>query len=214
MKRHILEAFLNGDAAALLAGAAALLGGAKDAFNNFIKDAGGWEGIQDWLISIPGEGYKQASDMLKTLAESFESFGDDVVGPIGDAINEILDTGDVAPQADGGLGETHDIFTPEGEGIPNVPVGEIPGVGSEGGGMNRDEGGGGYGDSAGGGGSSGGGGTTPLGDSPEPSAPDPSGNQPTAEDLGVPDGSYIETRPDGTVQITYPDGTVEVRTWP
>lgn len=219
MGRHILEALLNGDPTGLLAGGAAFLGGAWDALKEKFEEAGGWDAVQDMFEDFRDEWlpdastYERAREALDELLENVNEFRENVAEDIGDAVNDILDTGDVEAQADGGLGETHDIFTPETDGVPNPPVGEIPGVGTGGGGMNRDVDSGYGGDSGGGGGSSPDS-PTPLGDSSPPPAPDPYGNAPTAEDLGVPEGSYIETRPDGTVQITYPDGTTEVRTWP
>ena len=71
-----------------------------------------------------------------------------------------------------------------------------------------------------GGGSSSGGssssGTTPLGGTGAAGGTGSSTTTPpTASDLGVDPGSYVEYQPNQhQVQITYPDGSTETRPWP
>ncbi|HEY0591815.1 MAG TPA: hypothetical protein VGF40_08610, partial [Thermoanaerobaculia bacterium] len=141
-----------------------ILGGAGDALKEKFQEWTGHDDVQEYLDELlddflpDASTYEQAREKLGELVENFKEFGEDVVAEIGDVIEDILDTGAVPETTDGGLGETHDIFTPESD-VPNPPVGEVPGIGGSATGMDRDVGG-----PSGGGGSSGGGG----GSSPPP----------------------------------------------
>lgn len=225
---HVLDAILSGDWTRLVdSGIGAALGGALDALKEKWKEESPWENTKKWAEKffedfIPSA-MNEVKERVEELYENVKDLGEEVFKEIGDEVRDILDTGEVQPQTDGHLGETHDIMTPETEvGGQDVgfDVGTIPGMGSGGAGTSRDagvdSGGSGYG-----GGGSGSGGTTPLGESGGGEAP--SGEtpgeppSPTYEDLGLdPDsGAYIEYQPsEGQVQITYPDGTVETRPWP
>lgn len=226
---HILEALLNGDlSGALSAGLGAVFGGAKDALKDLFKDKDPREEFkkelknfvkglyEDW---VPAAGQlDRIADDIKDLAKDVETFGKDVVSSIADTVNGALDTGQIPAQTDGGLGQTHDIFTPKDSSIPDMPVGTLPGMGSDAAGTSRDGGdAGGYSSGSSSGGSSPSGGTTPLGGTGDaPGAPGSDTTQPpTASDLGVDPNSYIEYQPNQhQVQITYPDGTTETRPWP
>jgi hypothetical protein len=155
---------------------------------------------------------------VNQLLKDVQSEAQDVFKPIADAVGDALGDGQIKPQGDGGLGKTAEDFT-QGGNVPAPPMGDMPGISTEGAGTSRDGGdyGGGGGSS---GGSSGGGsqGTTPLGGSSGGSPGSGTGTQPpTAGDLGLDPNSnaYIEYQPNqGQVQISYPDGTTETRPWP
>jgi hypothetical protein len=216
--RHIWEAFLNGDLTAVgSAIAGGLAGGAWDSLQEKINEWTGYDSVQEWFNDLVDDlvpdvsTYEEARERLDELWENFTEFGEQVVQDIGDAVSDILDTGAIDAQTDGGLGETQDIFTPESD-APDLTPGDLPGISVPETGMNRDAGGGGgSGYNSGGGGDS----PTPLGETggseapPSDSAPPP----PSAEDLGLPPGSFVEYQP-GQVVITYPDGTTETRPWP
>ena len=191
------------------------------------KEESPWEDIkkraQEFSEDFVPSAMNEVRERVEELYENTKDLGEEVFKEIADEVADILDTGEVQPQTDGHLGETHDIMTPEAEvGGQDVgfDVGTIPGMGSGGAGMSRDAGS----DSGGsghGGGGSGSVGTTPLGESgggeaplaETPGEPPP----PTYEDVGLDQdsGAYIEYQPsEGQVQITYPDGTVETRPWP
>ena len=210
---HILEAFLHGDFSSLWPPLAAVFTGAynalKDKWNEIRDEFDPLEQLKKFVKGyyddlVPSQ-FERIRKDIETLKNEVEQFGKDVVQQIADAVNQALDTGEIAPvAADGGLGAAHDIFTPDGQ-VP-MDFGTLPGIDEQGGGMNRDAGGGGGGGYSGGTGGSGGGGTTPVGGGTQP---------PTTSDLGVEPGSYIEYQPNqGQVVITHPDGTTETRPWP
>lgn len=226
---HILNALLNGDfAGALNAGLGALFEGAQDAIKDFFKDKDPREEFQNELKNfvkglyedwVPAAGeLDRIADDVKQLADDVKSFGEDVVSSIADTVNGALDTGQIPAQSDGGLGQTHDIFTPKDDAVPEMPVGTLPGMGSDAAGMPRDGGdAGGDGGGSSSGGSSSGGSPTPLGGTGAPAGGTgtSSTTPPTAADLGVEPNSYIEYQPNqGQVQITHPDGSTETRPWP
>lgn len=217
---HILEAFLKGDPSALWAGAGAVLSGGWDAlndkWNDFVDDATGRKDVEDYVKDLidnllpDPEMWEHTREKLEELYENAKSEGEEVVKEIADTVKDALDTGAIDQQGDGGLGQTHDIWTPEADGVPDMPVGDLPGIGGSSAGAPRDGGDYGGGADYGGGGSSGGG-TTPIGgDSSAP--PTSSSAPPTAADLGLPEGSYVEYQP-GQMVITYPDGSTVVRPW-
>jgi hypothetical protein len=232
---HVLDAVLNGDFSSLFPSAlSSLIDWAKDAFNEklnelnpakeFMKDLKDWakNQFEDWMpdASELERIEKDINDLLKDVT----TWGKEVVSDIGDTVQNALGSGQIPAQTDGGLGQTHDIFTPDGE-VP-MDVGTLPGMGTDAAGTSRAADGG-YGDSGGygGSGSSGSsqGGTTPLGGSgsgsgSSTSSPGSGGTQPpTASDLGIDpnSGAYIEYQPSlNQVVITYPDGSTETRPWP
>jgi hypothetical protein len=218
---HILDAFLSGDPSALWAAVGAVVSGGWDAvnekWNDLVDDATGRKDVKEYLEDLfndllpDPEMWNHTREKLDELWENAKSEGEEVFQQIADTVQQALDTGEISQQGDGGLGATHDIWTPEADDVPQMPVGDLPGIGDAEAGMPRD-GGGDYGSSPGGysGGSSSS--PTPIGDTPSgPSAPS---GPPTASDLGVPEGSYIEYQPGAhQVVITYPDGTTEVRPW-
>jgi hypothetical protein len=232
---HVLEAVLNGDLSALLPSAlSSIIDGAEDALkeklNEFnpakevMKDLKDWakNQFENWMPDADGleRVEKDVNDLLKDV----QTWGKDVVSDIGDTVQNALDSGQIPAQTDGGLGQTHDIFTPNGQ-VP-MDMGTLPGMGTDAVGTSR-SGDGGYGDSGdgyGGSGSSGSsqGGTTPLGGSGSSAgtsnASSGDGTQPpTASDLGIDpnSGAFIEYQPTlNQVVITYPDGNTETRPWP
>lgn len=224
LMHHGWLAWLTGDLLAFgSAGVGAFLGGAKSAFDEKLKEWTGKDSVEEYLSDLlddflpDASTYEEARERLDELVENFKEFGEQVVAEIGDVVGDILDTGAVPSTTDGGLGETHDIFTPE-SGAPQAPTGDFPGVGGPGTGMNRNTEGPSYETPPSGGGGGGGGSTTPLGQtSPEPPATGAAPSQPTFDDLGLdPDGgAFYEYHPgDGEVVITYADGTTEVRPGP
>lgn len=225
---HILSALLDGVLSNVLpAGLGAFFQGAWNALKSKVKDLDPRNEVkkdlknfvkglyEDW-VPAAGE-LDRIADDIKDLAKDVETFGKDVVGPIADTVAGALDTGQIPAQTDGGLGATHDIFTPKDDSIPEMPVGTLPGMGSDAAGTSRD--GGGYSSGSSSGGSSPSGGTTPLGGtgaaSGAPGTDTSTTTPPTAADLGVDPNAYVEYQPNQhQVQITYPDGTTETRPWP
>jgi len=225
LETDILEAVLTGDLSKVLPSVlGSLSAGAQNAIKGLLKDKDPREEVkrelqdfvkryfQDW-VPAAGELDRIAQD-IHELADDVKTFGADVVSSIASAVQGALDSGQLPAQTDGGLGATHDIFTPKDSAVPSMPVGTLPGMGSDAAGTSRDSGGGDYGGSSGGGGGTQG--TTPVGSSgPAPDAGGSSTQPPTASDLGVDPNSYVEYQPNqGQVQITYPDGTTETRPWP
>ena len=237
---HVLEAVLNGDLSALVPpGLSSIIDGAKDAINEelnklnpakeFVNDLENWakNQFEDWMPDASE--LERIEKDINGLLKDVETWGKNVVSDIGNTVQNALGSGQIPAQTDGGLGQTHDDFTPQGQ-VP-MDVGTLPGMGTDAAGTSR-EGDGGYGDSGGGYGGSGGsgssqGGTTPLGGS-GPGSGSGSGSgtpttgsdetePPTAGDLGIApnSGAYIEYQPSlNQVVITYPDGTTETRPWP
>ncbi len=221
---HVLEAFLSGDFSSLWPPLGSLLTGAynglRDLFNKekekfdpfgqaakeMQQELTKWakDKYDDIVPSTIEEARKQADELRK----EFEKWTDDVLKDINGTVGKGLSDGVIDPQTDGGLGETRDIFTPDGE-MP-MDVGTIPGMGSEGGGLDRSGGG-----SSSSGPSSGGsspaspsGGTHPSGGGSQGgSGPD------TAGDVGAGPGDFVEYQP-GQVVITHPDGSQTVKPWP
>lgn len=224
---HILEAMLNADPWTLFsAGFASALQGARNALDEALNPMNEVkktlkEFAENHLDPGDIDGIKDAVERVKQLAEDVKTEGETVFQNIGDAVNKVLSTGQVPDEGDGGLGQTHDNFTP---GSDQFPVGQLPGIDISGGeGLNRtgDSGtsvGDGGGSSAGAPGNS----PTPLGVSGSGAGTASSSSStgvapPTPGDLGLDpnSGAYIEYQPSqGQVQITYPDGTTEIRPWP
>ena len=227
---HILSAFLDAVFKNLLPTAlGAALATAKNALKSNFKDLDPRKEIkkelkdfakrmyEDW-VPAAGE-LDRIADDIKELAKDVETFGKDVVGPVAQTIGDALGSGQIPAQTDGGLGATHDIFTPKDSSVPEMPVGTLPGMGSDAAGMPRTGGdGGGYSGGSSSGGSSASGGTTPLGGTGAASGASGTGTSttpPTASDLGVDPNAYVEYQPNQhQVQITYPDGSTETRPWP
>ena len=234
---HVLEAVLNGDLSALIPpGLSSMIDGAKDAINEelnklnpakeFMNDLENWakNQFEDWMPDASE--LERIEKDINGLLKDVETWGKNVVSDIGNTVQDALGSGQIPAQTDGGLGQTHDDFTPQGQ-VP-MDVGTLPGMGTDAAGTSR-EGDGGYGDSGGGYGGSGSsgssqGGTRPLGGSGSGgwhghSRHSGSGGTepPTAGDLGIDpnSGAYIEYQPSlNQVVITYPDGTTETRPWP
>jgi hypothetical protein len=234
---HVLEAFLNGDFKSLFeAGLGAVFDGAKNAFKKeldsfnpakeFMNDLKNWAKnvFNDWM---PGaDEFQPIEDDVNQVLKSVESEGQQVFQDIANTVQDALGSGTIPAQTDGGLGQTHDIFTPQGQ-VP-MNMGTVPGMGTDAVGTSRSPdgdgsggyGGGGYGSS----GSSSSGGTTPLGGSgggagaQAGSSGDSGGTEPpTAADLGLDpnSGAYIEYQPSlNQAVVTYPDGSTQTFPWP
>ncbi len=211
---HFLSAFLSGALDEL--GLGALPGFLSDPWGSvrdeFLEPFRDW--AQDFIDNVVPSAYQDALERVRDLAESIATTGETVFNDIADAVRDALDSGEIAPQTDGGLGQVSDNFTPDGE-VP-INIGTLPGISTPGGGMNRDGGGGGGGYSgAPSGGSSP---TTPLGETGGDTTPESSADAgPSLQDLGIDpnSGAYVEYQPtEGQVEITYPDGTTETRPWP
>ena len=175
---HVLEAVLNGDLSALIPpGLSSVIDGAKDAINEelnklnpakeFMNDLENWakNQFEDWMPDA--EELERIEKDINGLLKDVETWGKNVVSDIGNTVQNALGSGQIPAQTDGGLGQTHDDFTPQGQ-VP-MDVGTLPGMGTDAAGTSR-EGDGGYGDSGGGYGGSGSSGssqsgTTPLGGS-------------------------------------------------
>ncbi|MGH9547712.1 MAG: hypothetical protein ACRD23_21070 [Terriglobales bacterium] len=179
---------------------------AKNEFEDFVPDAAELERIENDISS---------------LLNDVTTWGQGVVSDIGDTVQGALGSGEIPAQTDGGLGQTHDDFTPDGP-VP-MDVGTLPGMETDAVGTSRSDDGeaGDSGGSYGGSGSSASsqGGTTSLGGSGTGSSSPGSGNAepPTAGDLGIDpnSGDYIEYQPTlNQVVITHADGTTETRPWP
>lgn len=213
---HVLSALLEGALSAL--GLGALPGFLADPWgairDEFVEPFREW--VQDLIDNVAPSAYQEALERVRDLAEAIATTGETVFNDIGDAINDALDSGETAPQTDGGLGEVYDNFSPDGE-VP-VNVGTLPGFGSGGAGLNRNEGGGGGGGGWSGAPSGGSSSPTPLGESGGEGMPEqPMDAGPSLQDLGVDpnSGAYVEYQPgEGQVVIHYPDGTMETRAWP
>ena len=231
---HVLEALLQGDLSSLLPSAlSSFIDGAKDALKDKLNELNPakevMKDLKDWAKNQFENWMPDATELqriendINNLLKDVNTWGKEVVSDIGNTVQNALGNGQIPAQTDGGLGQTHDIFTPDGQ-IP-MDMGTLPGMGTEAAGTSRSSDGG-YGDtggSYGGSGSSGSsqGGTTPLGGSGSgsgTSSPGSGGSQPpTAGDLGIDpnSGAYIEYQPSlNQVVITYPDGSTETRPWP
>jgi hypothetical protein len=227
---HILSAFLQADPESLLAaGLSSMLQGAKNAFNDVLKDLNPVNEVEKTLKDFANDlyeklipdpdGLKEVVDRVKQLYEDVKTEGETVYKNIADEVNNALSSGQIPEEGDAGLGQTHDNFTPGGD---QFSVGQTPGIDIGGVGLNRtgDDGGVSYGGDSGSG--SAGSSPTPLGVSgsgttPSGGSSSTSVQPPTASDLGLDpnSGAYVEYQPNqGQVQITYPDGTTETRPWP
>jgi hypothetical protein len=230
---HVLEAVLNGDLSALLPSAlSSIIDGAEDTLKETLNELNPekefMKVLKDWAKDQFEDWMPDASELeriekdINDLLNHVNTWGKEVVSDIGDTVQNALDSGQIPAQTDGGLGQTHDIYTPDGE-IP-MDMGPLPGIETDAAGTSRtadggDAGsGGGYGSSGSSGSSQGG--TTPLGGSGSNSGTSNSGSSdgtqpPTAGDLGIDPNAYIEYQPTlNQVVITYPDGSMETRPWP
>ncbi len=230
---HVLEALLQGDLSSLLPSAlSSFIDGAKDALKDKLNELNPakevMKDLKDWAKNQFENWMPDATELqriendINNLLNDVNTWGKEVVSDIGNTVQNALGDGQIPAQTDGGLGQTHDIFTPEGQ-VP-MDTGTLPGMGTEAVGTSRD---GGYGSSGGGdsGSDSSGssqGGTTPLGGTGSNSGTSNTGSDggtqpPTAGDLGLDpnSGAYIEYQPSlNQVVITYPDGSTETRPWP
>jgi hypothetical protein len=225
---HILEAILNADPWTLFsAGFGSALQGARNALNEALNPVNEVkktlkEFAENHLDPGDIDGIKEAVERVKQLAEDVKTEGETVFQNISDQVNKALSAGQIPDEGDGGLGQTHDNFTP---GSDKFPVGQVPGVDISGGvGLDRTGDSGGSVDAGGGLGAGGGSGNLPpLGASGSGAGTSSSSTSstavapPTPGDLGLDpnSGAYIEYQPSqGQAQITYPDGTTETRPWP
>jgi hypothetical protein len=217
MASHILEAFLNGDFSSLWPPLAAVLTGAyqtvygkyqglKDQLDP-LKDLQKW--AKDYYDDVAPSQLERIRKDVQELSNEVETFLKDVVGDIGNTINQALDQGVIDPQTDGDLGKTRDIYTPDGE-VP-MDVGTMPGMESDGGGMDRSGGGSSSGGASSGAPSSGAGPSSSGATQPSGSGTQP----PSAGDVGAGPGDFGEYQPgQGQVVITHPDGSQTVKAWP
>jgi len=231
---HILAAFLQGDLSSLIPPAVgSFINGAINALNDQLNqlnpatqvanDLKNWakNQFENWMPDASE--LQRIENDIKSLLNDVNKWTDGVVSDINNTVENTLGSGQVPAQTDGGLGQTRDDFTPQGQ-VP-MQVGTLPGMGSDAAGISRGSDGStaDYGGGYGGSGSSG----------PSQSTPTPIGSSsnsgtantgsagdiqpPTASDLGIDpnSGAYIEYQPSqNQVVITYPDGTTETRPWP
>jgi hypothetical protein len=235
MMEHGLSALLEGVLSSLRsAGLGSFIDGAKKALDdevnklNPVKEVG--DDLKNWAKNQFENWMPDASELqriendIKGLLSDVNKWGSGVVSDINSSVQNALSSGQTPAQTDGGLSQTHDDFTPQGQ-VP-VETGPLPGMGSEAAGMSRSSGGtGGYDGGYGGSGSSGpsqGGTPTPIGGSGTSSGTSNTGSggttaAPTASDLGVDpnSGATIEYQPgNNQAVVTYPDGTTEIKPWP
>jgi len=227
----LLEGYLN---SMLAAGLGSFIDGAKKALDDKLDQLNPAKEVADdlknWAKNQFENWMPDASQLeriendIKGLVDDVNKWGSGVVSDISNSVQSALSSGQTPAQTDGGLSQTHDDFTPQGQ-VP-VQTGPLPGMGSEAAGMSRSSGGtGGYSGGYGGSGSSGaspGGTPTPLGGSGTNSGTSNTGSgsttaAPTASDLGVDpnSGATIEYQPSNNqAVVTYPDGTTEIKPWP
>ena len=187
----------------------------KEVWKQVVNDYKNW--LRDKLSTyLPhGQAYEEAIDNVRDLADAVRTQGETVFKDIANNVNEGLATGVLPPGRDGGLGQTHDNFTPDGD-IP-FDVGTIPGI--EVGGAGYDRHGGGSGADSAGGSTGDHGGHTPLGGDGSADSPDWGGYPPpTYENLGIDPASgetFIPYSEWGVVDIYNPDGSYkETQAWP
>jgi len=227
MSGHVLEAFLSGDWRSVIsAGLGALSDGAKKAFDDLLNkfnpskefkdDYKKWfkDQFDQWMPD-PDQ-FHRIEDDINRLLKDVQNEAKDVFGSINQTVQNALGSGQIPPQTDGGLGQTHDDFTPQGD-VP-FNVGTLPGMGTDAAGISRSPG---AGDGGSGSGSSG---TAPLGGSGASSGSQSgstgssgSAQPPSAADLGIDpnSGAFIEYQPSlNQVVVTYPDGSTETIPWP
>lgn len=224
---HILEAFLSGDFSSLWPPLAAVLTGAyktgegmynkyKDALDPF-KEMQKW--AKDYYNEVAPSQMERIRKDIENLEKQAEEWRKDVVSEIAKTVGQGLSDGTIAPQTDGNLGQTRDIFTPDGD-VP-MDVGTMPGMSSEGGGMDRSGGGSsssgsGSSTSTGSGGTAGSGSSSGSDSSSGSGTSDGSGTQPpSAGDVGAGPDDFVEYQPgQGQVVITHPDGSQTIKPWP
>ena len=137
---HVLEAVLNGDLSALIPPAlSSLIDVAKDAINEelnklnpakeFMNDLENWakNQFEDWMPDASE--LERIEKDINGLLKDVETWGKDVVSDIGNTVQNALGSGQIPAQTDGGLGQTHDDFTPQGQ-VP-MDVGTLPGMGTD-----------------------------------------------------------------------------------
>ena len=236
MVEHVLSAFLQGDFSSLLSAAVGtFVDAAKKEFDDQMKNLNPVNEVkndlQNWAKNQYENWMPDASQLqriendIKGLLDDVNKWRSGVVSDITNSVQNALSSGQTPAQTDGGLSQTHDDFTPQGQ-VP-VETGPLPGMGSEAAGMSRSSGGtGGYDGGYGGSGSSGpgqGGTPTPIGGSGASSGTSNTGSgsgttaAPTASDLGIDpnSGASIEYQPgNNQAVVTYPDGTTEIKPWP
>lgn len=224
---HILEAFLNGDFSSLWPPLAALFTGAykglQGIFNglkdqlNPLKDLQKW--AKDYYDDIAPSQMERIRKDVQELFDEVQKWKDDVVKDITNTVNQGLNQGTIDPQTDGGLGQTRDIFTPDGK-VP-MDVGTMPGMSSDGAGTDRSGGGSSSGGSSGSGYPSSGsssGSSQPAGSGSSGGSGSTTGSgtqTPTPGDVGAGPGDFVEYQPGANqVVITHPDGTQTIKPWP
>jgi hypothetical protein len=137
---HVLEAFLSGDWSSLIsAGLGSLSDGAKKAFDDFLNkfnpskefkdDYKKWfkDQFDQWMPD-PDE-FHRIEDDINRLLKDVENEAKDVFGPISQTIENAVGSGQIPTQTDGGLGQTHEDFTPQGD-VP-FNIGTMPGMGTD-----------------------------------------------------------------------------------
>lgn len=227
--QHVLEAFLNGDFSSLWPPLAALLTGAyqqgEGLYNKYkdeldpLKEMERW--AKDYYDDIVPSQMERIRKDVENLEKQAEQWKNEVVSDIANTVDQGLSEGTIAPQTDGDLGKTRDIFTPDGD-VP-MDVGTMPGMSSDGGGMDRSGGGSSSSGTSPSTGSSGGGsyptGAGSSGGSNSPGGTANSGGSgtqpPSAADVGAEPGDFVEYQPgQGQVVITHADGSQTTKPWP
>src|SRR5271170_6710695 len=140
MVEHVLSAILQGDLSSLLsAGLGSLMDGAKKEFDDQMKKLNPVNDVkndlQNWAKNQYENWMPDASQLqriendMKGLVDDVNKWGSGVVSDISNSVQNALSSGQTPAQTDGGLSQTHDDFTPQGQ-VP-VETGPLPGMGSD-----------------------------------------------------------------------------------
>lgn len=187
----------------------------RDIYDEIVDDIWNWVRAKVPMGPAYGEALKRSKEAAEAARDQIPVFEE-----IADAVGEGLSTGVLPPQTDGGLGQTHDNWTPDGD-VP-FDIGTVPGISSPGAGVDRSAPASPGGDSGVGAPSGAGGGPTPLGDPSRSGGADagaPAGSSPpTPEDLGIDpeSGDWYQYYPEwGIVDVYNADGSLrETLAWP
>jgi len=116
--KHVLAALLEGSLNEL--GLGALPGFLSDPWGSFrdelLEPFTDW--AQDLIDNVGASVYQEALERVRDLSDAVE-MTQEVFQDIGEAVRDALDSGETPPQTDGGLGQVHDNYTPDGDVLIN-----------------------------------------------------------------------------------------------